>query len=74
VVSTARLFLRPWQSEDLPAFAAMNADPRVMERLGMTHAPADDFDHPNLPEGHHLRRHVLYRLSRQAWEGDREKA
>jgi RimJ/RimL family protein N-acetyltransferase len=36
---------------------------RVMERLGMTHAPADDFDHPNLPEGHRLRRHVLYRLS-----------
>jgi RimJ/RimL family protein N-acetyltransferase len=35
---------------------------RVMERLGMTHDPADDFDHPKLPEGHPLRRHVLYRL------------
>lgn len=35
----------------------------VMERLGMTHDPADDFDHPNLPEGHPLRRHVLYRIS-----------
>jgi RimJ/RimL family protein N-acetyltransferase len=35
----------------------------VMERLGMTHDPADDFDHPSLPEGHPLRRHVLYRLS-----------
>jgi len=35
---------------------------RVMEKLGMTHDPADDFDHPNLPEGHALRRHVLYRL------------
>ena len=35
---------------------------RVMERLGMTHDPADDFDHPNVPEGHPLRRHVLYRL------------
>ena len=34
---------------------------RVMERLGMTHDPADDFDHPNVPEGP-LRRHVLYRL------------
>src|SRR6185312_4768147 len=32
----------------------------VMERIGMTHAPADDFDHPLLPEGHPLRRHVLY--------------
>ena len=35
---------------------------RVMEKLGMTRDPADDFDHPNLPEGHPLRRHVLYRL------------
>ncbi len=35
----------------------------VMERLGMTHDPADDFDHPALPEGHRLRRHVLYRLA-----------
>ena len=34
----------------------------VMERLGMTYA--GEFDHPRLPEGHALRRHVLYRLSR----------
>ncbi len=40
---------------------------RVMERLGMTHEPADDFDHPRLPEGHRLRRHVLYRLARADW-------
>ncbi|GIU88749.1 MAG: N-acetyltransferase [Acidimicrobiia bacterium] len=39
----------------------------VMERLGMTHDPADDFDHPRLPEGHPLRRHVLYRLPRGRW-------
>jgi RimJ/RimL family protein N-acetyltransferase len=38
---------------------------RVMEKIGMTHDPADDFDHPNLPEAHPLRRHVLYRLSRR---------
>ena len=37
---------------------------RVMEKLGMTHHPADDFDHPRLPEGHPMRRHVLYRLHR----------
>ncbi|MGD9646305.1 MAG: GNAT family N-acetyltransferase [Pirellulales bacterium] len=36
----------------------------VMERLGMTHSADDDFDHPNLPVGHRLRRHVLYRLAR----------
>lgn len=40
---------------------------RVMERLGMSHDPADDFDHPSLPEGSPLRRHVLYRLSAERW-------
>jgi RimJ/RimL family protein N-acetyltransferase len=34
---------------------------RVMQRIGMTRSPADDFDHPAVPEGHPLRRHVLYR-------------
>jgi RimJ/RimL family protein N-acetyltransferase len=41
----------------------------VMERLGVAHDPADDFDHPGMPVGSPLRRHVLYRLSRTAWEG-----
>jgi RimJ/RimL family protein N-acetyltransferase len=36
---------------------------RVMERLGMRRSPSDDFDHPSLPEGQPLRRHVLYRLT-----------
>jgi RimJ/RimL family protein N-acetyltransferase len=39
----------------------------VMERLGMHHDPADDFDHPLIPDGHPLRRHVLYRLDRADW-------
>jgi ribosomal-protein-alanine N-acetyltransferase len=34
----------------------------VMERLGMTHDPADDFEHPHIAEGDSLRRHVLYRI------------
>lgn len=37
---------------------------RVMERLGMTHDSADDFEHPLVPSGHPLRPHVLYRLRR----------
>jgi RimJ/RimL family protein N-acetyltransferase len=41
---------------------------RVMERIGMSHSPADDFDHPGLPEGHPLRRHVLYRIRRRPEE------
>src|SRR5258708_14763717 len=35
---------------------------RVMEKIGMTHNPADDFDHPQLPPGHPL----LYRLRHAA--------
>jgi RimJ/RimL family protein N-acetyltransferase len=40
---------------------------RVMEKLGMTRDPREDFDHPLLAEGHPLRRHVLYRLKRTAF-------
>jgi len=45
---------------------ANQASWRVMERLGMTRDPAEDFDfnHPRLPPGHPLRRHVLYRIRR----------
>lgn len=38
------------------------ASRRVMEKLGMSRDAHEDFDHPRLPEGHPLRRHVLYRL------------
>ena len=40
---------------------------RVMEKLGMRHDERDDFDHPQIAEGHPLRRHVLYRISRKEW-------
>jgi RimJ/RimL family protein N-acetyltransferase len=39
---------------------------RVMGRLGMSHDQAGDFDHPNVPVGP-LRRHVLYRISKDEW-------
>jgi len=38
----------------------------VMERIGMTRDPADDFEHPSLPPGHPLRQHVLYRIRARA--------
>jgi len=44
----------------------------VMERLGMSHDPADDFDVPSLPNGHPQRPHVLYRLSADRWRQRRE--
>jgi RimJ/RimL family protein N-acetyltransferase len=39
---------------------------QLMQRLGMKHDPADDFDHPRL-HGHPLQPHVLYRLHRSDW-------
>ena len=39
----------------------------VMTRIGMSHDAEGDFDHPNLPEGHALRRHVVYRITREEW-------
>ncbi len=47
---------------------AANARSRaVMKRIGMTHDPADDFDHPELDELDRLRSHVLYRISPRNW-------
>ncbi len=37
---------------------------RVMQKIGMTHDAADDFDHPNVPRGDRLCRHLLYRMRR----------
>jgi RimJ/RimL family protein N-acetyltransferase len=43
----------------------------VMERLGMTNDPTDDFDHPRLAQDDRLRRHVLYRTIRPpSWHTD----
>jgi RimJ/RimL family protein N-acetyltransferase len=39
---------------------------RVMQRIGLHHD--QDFDHPRIPEGHRLHRHVLYRITRDEWK------
>jgi RimJ/RimL family protein N-acetyltransferase len=41
----------------------------VMKKIGMHHDPKDDFDHPKLPDGHSLKRHVLYRINHSEWRG-----
>lgn len=41
----------------------------VMERIGLRRV--GEFDHPHLPEGHRLRRHVLYRLQHVDWTAGR---
>jgi RimJ/RimL family protein N-acetyltransferase len=52
--------------DEVVSFTAVgNANSRrVMEKLGL--ALDREFDHPNLPPGHPLRRHVLYRTGRPA--------
>ncbi|HEY3741055.1 MAG TPA: GNAT family N-acetyltransferase [Bryobacteraceae bacterium] len=35
---------------------------RVMEKIGMQHDAQGDFEHPKVPAGHPMRRHVLYRI------------
>ncbi|MFI5711974.1 GNAT family N-acetyltransferase [Kribbella sp. NPDC051620] len=59
--------------DEVISFTATTNKPsqRVMERIGMTHDPADDFDHPRLPDGHPLQRHVFYRITRAQWEAAR---
>jgi len=44
--------------------AANRRSRAVMERLGMTRDPAEDFEHPSLPSGHPQRPHVLYRATK----------
>jgi RimJ/RimL family protein N-acetyltransferase len=52
--------------EEIVSFTAVDNLPsrRVMEKIGMNRNPQDDFDHPRLPDGHKLKRHVLYRKKR----------
>ncbi|MCL4149404.1 UNVERIFIED_CONTAM: hypothetical protein GTU68_006392 [Idotea baltica] len=38
---------------------------RVMQRIGMTHDPMEDFDHPRVDPESPLCRHVLYRIQRR---------
>ena len=65
----ARCCLRyAFQELALPEVVAFTAPAnlrsrRVMEKLGMSRSPADDFQHPRLPEGHPLRPHVPYRVA-----------
>ncbi len=56
--------------DELVSFTTTTNKPsqRVMEKIGMTHDEAGDFDHPSLAAGHTLQRHVLYRITRTQWE------
>ena len=53
---------------EIIAFTARTnlASQSVMTRIGMTAAPARDFDHPSLAQDHPLRRHVVFAARRGA--------
>jgi 3-dehydroquinate dehydratase/shikimate dehydrogenase len=61
------------QLNEIVAFTAVanQRSRRVMEKLGMTHSCADDFDDPDLLAGHPFRRLVLYRLKQQEWQNSK---
>jgi len=54
MLTTARL--RRWREKRFSGLCGAE--------LGMVHSPEDDFEHPLVPLGHPLSRHVFYRLSR----------
>ena len=68
-----RYGLGPLCLKEIVSFTAEENRPsrRVMEKIGITRDPRDDFDHPGIAEGHPLRRHVLYRMRRAANESPR---
>ncbi len=75
----ARAALRfGFEQAELPQIVSMTTElnfrsQAVMERIGMSRDPSDDFVHP-LARPERLRRHVLYRLSAKAWRANRDTA
>ncbi|MDB5705012.1 MAG: GCN5-related N-acetyltransferase [Sphingomonas bacterium] len=60
-----------WANLDTPEVVAITVQANkaswgLMERLGMTRDVDGEFDHPLVPEGDPLRRHILYRIARPA--------
>jgi ribosomal-protein-alanine N-acetyltransferase len=49
-------------TDEVVSFTAVDnvRSQRVMQRIGMR--PDGEFDHPRIPDGHRLKRHVLYRI------------
>lgn len=63
--------------DEIVSFAVKDNAPSiaVMRRLGMRPEPEGDFDHPRVPDTHpHLKRHVLYTLSRGDWRERQRRA
>lgn len=47
----------------------------VMQRLGLRHDPARDFEHPRVPDtAAHLKQHVVYAIDRDEWQKRQRRA
>jgi RimJ/RimL family protein N-acetyltransferase len=62
--AAAAFALRVLQLDEVVAITVPGNAPsrQVMQRIGMVHDATGDFDHPRIPPGHPMQRHVLYRL------------
>jgi len=67
--AVARFAFDVLELDEIVAIAVPGNTPshKVMERIGMRREAEGDFEHPRLPEGHALRRHLLYRLDRASF-------
>ncbi len=56
--------------DEIVAFTAADniRSQAVMKKIGMQYSPEDDFDHPKVPDGHPIKKHVLYRLHKDDWK------
>ncbi len=55
--------------------AALNLpSQRVMQKIGMNHLAADDFNHPKIEQNHPLCKHVLFRAKREIWSAPNSMA
>jgi RimJ/RimL family protein N-acetyltransferase len=52
--------------DEVVAYTATANTPsvNVMKRIGMIHDPSREFDHPRVPNGHPLRRQIVYSVRR----------
>jgi RimJ/RimL family protein N-acetyltransferase len=69
--SVLRLGFERLKLDEIVSFASLINQPSraVMERIGMVNS-GEDFDHPALPEGSELRRHCLYKITRDRWNNN----
>ena len=63
---------RVLELEEVVSFAVMSnrRSRNVMQRVGMVHDPAFDFDHPSVDPRSPLTRHAFYRIDRQGWQAN----